>query len=33
MIHRARSANRSYTCITPEPLPDVALGSYVDESA
>jgi hypothetical protein len=33
MIYRALSTNGSYTCITPEPLPDVALGSYVDESA
>ena len=32
MIYRAPSANGSYSCITAEPLPDAALGSYVDET-
>jgi hypothetical protein len=33
MIYRALSADGPYSCITPEPLPDAALGSYVDETA
>ena len=33
MIYRAPSADGPYSCITPEPLPDAALGSYVDETA
>jgi len=33
MIYRSLSADGPYSCITPEPLPDDALGSYVDESA
>jgi hypothetical protein len=33
MICRALSADGPYSCITPEPLPDAALGSYVDETA
>jgi hypothetical protein len=33
MIYRARSADGPYSCITPEPLPDAALGSYIDETA
>jgi hypothetical protein len=32
-IYRALSADGPYSCITPEPLPDAALGSYVDETA
>ncbi len=33
LIYRALSADGPYSCITPEPLPDAALGSYVDETA
>ena len=33
MIYRAHSADGSHSCVTPEPLPDVALGRYVDETA
>ncbi|MCK4680863.1 T9SS type A sorting domain-containing protein, partial [bacterium] len=33
MIYRALSAEGPYSCITPEPLPDAALGSYIDETA
>ncbi|MEE8572611.1 MAG: FlgD immunoglobulin-like domain containing protein, partial [Gemmatimonadota bacterium] len=33
MIYRALSADGPYGCITPEPLPDAALGSYIDENA
>jgi hypothetical protein len=32
-IYRALSVDGPYSCITPEPLPDAALGSYVDEIA
>jgi hypothetical protein len=33
VICRALSADGPYSCVTPEPLPDAALGSYVDETA
>jgi hypothetical protein len=33
MIYRALSPDGPYSCITPEPLPDAALGSYIDETA
>ncbi len=33
MIYRALSPDGPYSCITPEPLPDAALGSFVDETA
>ena len=33
MIYRALSADGPYSCITPEPLTDAAVGSYVDETA
>ena len=33
MIYRSLSADGPYDCITPEPLPDATLGSYVDETA
>ena len=33
MVYRALSADGPYSCITPEPLPDATLGSYVDETA
>jgi hypothetical protein len=33
MIYRSLSEDGPYSCITPEPLPDAALGSYVDETA
>jgi hypothetical protein len=33
MVYRALSAGGPYSCITPEPLSDVTLGSYVDETA
>jgi len=32
-IYRALSEDGPYNCITPEPLPDAVLGSYVDETA
>jgi len=32
MIYRAHSTEGPCSCITPEPLPDAALGSYVDET-
>ena len=31
-IYRSLSADGPYSCITPDPLPDPALGSYVDET-
>ncbi len=33
MIYRSLSADGPYSCITPEPLPDAAAGSFVDETA
>jgi len=33
LIYRALSPDGPYSCITSEPLPDAALGSYVDETA
>ena len=33
VIYRSLSADGIYSCITPEPLPDAAVGSYVDETA
>ncbi|MCK4410139.1 MAG: hypothetical protein KAW67_08640, partial [Candidatus Eisenbacteria sp.] len=33
MIYRALSADGPYSCITQEPLPDTALGSYIDGTA
>jgi len=33
MIYRALSPDGPYDCVTPESLPDAALGSYVDETA
>ena len=30
MIYRALSEDGPYSCITPEPLPDATVGSYVD---
>ena len=33
MIYRALFPDGPYSCITPEPLPDAALGTYLDETA
>jgi len=33
MIYRALSVDGPYSCVTPELLPDAALGSYTDETA
>jgi hypothetical protein len=33
VIYRSLSAHGPYSCITPEPLPDAAVGSYADETA
>jgi hypothetical protein len=33
LIYRSLSLDGPYSCITSEPLPDAALGSYVDETA
>jgi hypothetical protein len=33
LIYRATSVDGPYRCITPEPLPDVDHGSYVDDTA
>jgi hypothetical protein len=32
-IYRSLSVDGPYSCVTPEPLPDVVSGSYVDETA